>query len=172
MFHVCLTAEHQNGDVSIMGSKQTTDIRMGLKQTIDIRLESHMDILVVRLSPKPFVCPCNNEHKFILRLILNDKLIPMCRIIFSAHTHKFCDHTHSDGTREITVPAMSWAARDDPAFVVATFRRNGRAVTLSHCTLARESHVLFASISVLVVLILSLLVTNTITSNKFRKLMI
>ncbi|KAM7514595.1 hypothetical protein LguiA_004178 [Lonicera macranthoides] len=83
------------------------------------------------------------------------------RMIFSAHTHKFCDHTHSDGTREITVPAMSWAARDDPAFMVATFRRNGRAVTLSHCTLARESHVLFASISVLLVFLLSLLVRKT-----------
>ncbi|XP_034914967.1 uncharacterized protein [Populus alba] len=47
------------------------------------------------------------------------------RIVFSAHAHEFCDHTHSDGTREITVPAMTWKARDDPGFVFATFRSGG-----------------------------------------------
>ncbi|XP_061967962.1 uncharacterized protein LOC133691463 isoform X3 [Populus nigra] len=47
------------------------------------------------------------------------------RIVFSAHTHEFCDHTHSDGTREITVPSMTWKARDDPGFVFATFRSGG-----------------------------------------------
>ncbi|KAK2984672.1 hypothetical protein RJ640_006655 [Escallonia rubra] len=63
------------------------------------------------------------------------------RIVFSAHTHNFCDNTHPDGTREITVPAMSWDARNDPGFVVATFRSSGKAVTVSHCLLARESDV-------------------------------
>ncbi|GFY85807.1 hypothetical protein Acr_04g0005450 [Actinidia rufa] len=38
----------------------------------------------------------------------------------------FCVRTHSHGTREITVPAMTWNARNDPGFVVATFKSNGR----------------------------------------------
>ncbi|KAK2998959.1 hypothetical protein RJ639_023225 [Escallonia herrerae] len=75
------------------------------------------------------------------------------RIVFSAHNHKFCDHTHPDGTREITVPAMSWDARNDPGFVVATFRSSGKAVTVSHCLLARESDVLVVYISFVCVLI-------------------
>lgn len=83
------------------------------------------------------------------------------RIIFSAHTHKFNDQTHSDGTREITVPAMSWDASNDPGFVIATFRRNGKVVTVSHCLLARESNVLVTCTSILIFLILSLLVTHS-----------
>ncbi|XP_020966215.1 metallophosphoesterase 1 isoform X2 [Arachis ipaensis] len=47
------------------------------------------------------------------------------RIIFSAHSHSFSDHVHFDQTREITVPAMSWNARDDPGFVFATFQKTG-----------------------------------------------
>ncbi|OVA03121.1 hypothetical protein BVC80_8855g17 [Macleaya cordata] len=81
------------------------------------------------------------------------------RIIFSAHTHEFCDHIHRDGTREVTVPAMTWNARDDPGFVVATFGRN-RAVTVSQCFLARESHVLMAYISILVLLISTMLIVR------------
>ncbi|KAK9269987.1 hypothetical protein L1049_025560 [Liquidambar formosana] len=83
------------------------------------------------------------------------------RIVFSAHTHEFCVHTHSDGTREVTVPAMTWDARDDPGFVVATFRRNRRVVTVSYCSLARESHLLIAYISVLILLMSIILVANT-----------
>ncbi|KAI3949325.1 hypothetical protein MKW98_023262 [Papaver atlanticum] len=79
------------------------------------------------------------------------------RIVFSAHTHEFCDYTHRDGTREITVPAMTWDARDDPGFVIATFGRN-RAVTVSQCSLARESHVLTAYISILVLLISTMVI--------------
>ncbi|KAG9451587.1 hypothetical protein H6P81_011552 [Aristolochia fimbriata] len=71
------------------------------------------------------------------------------RIVFSAHTHKFCYHTHRDGTREVTVPAMTWNVKDDPGFVIATFRQND-AVIVSQCSLARESHVLMAYASVLV----------------------
>lgn len=71
------------------------------------------------------------------------------RMIFSAHTHEFGDHTHSDGTREIIVPAMSWDARDDPGFVFATFRKNGTSVTVSSCSLAKESYVLTTYIIVL-----------------------
>lgn len=34
----------------------------------------------------------------------------------------YLDHVHFDKTREIIVPAaMSWNARDDPGFVIATF---------------------------------------------------
>ncbi|KAJ6730379.1 METALLO PHOSPHOESTERASE RELATED [Salix viminalis] len=55
------------------------------------------------------------------------------RIVFSAHTHEFCDHTHADGTREITVPAMTWKARDDPGFVFATFRSGGN--TMNHTSM-------------------------------------
>ncbi|KAK6940135.1 Calcineurin-like phosphoesterase domain, ApaH type, partial [Dillenia turbinata] len=63
------------------------------------------------------------------------------RIVFSAHSHDFCDHLHLDGTREVTVPAITWDAKDDPGFVIAIFRRNGM-ISVSRCTLARESHVL------------------------------
>ncbi|KAM3688333.1 hypothetical protein ACJW31_10G141500 [Castanea mollissima] len=76
------------------------------------------------------------------------------RIVFSAHTHEFCDQLHSDGTREVSVPAMTWNARDDPGFVVATFHRNRRAVSVSYCSLARESHVIIVYVS-FVVLFLS-----------------
>ncbi|RWR78464.1 metallophosphoesterase 1-like protein isoform X1 [Cinnamomum micranthum f. kanehirae] len=74
------------------------------------------------------------------------------RMIFSAHTHQFCDHIHVDGTREVTVPAMSWEVRNDPAFIVATFRPNNM-VTVSHCSLARESCILMAYATILVLLI-------------------
>ncbi|XP_062097220.1 uncharacterized protein LOC133803264 isoform X2 [Humulus lupulus] len=49
------------------------------------------------------------------------------RIIFSAHSHEFSYYTHPDGTYEVSVPAMSWNARDDPGFIFAIFRRNKRA---------------------------------------------
>ncbi|XP_077249950.1 uncharacterized protein LOC143889573 [Tasmannia lanceolata] len=81
------------------------------------------------------------------------------RIIFSAHTHNFCDHIHKDGTREVTVPAMTWDAKDDPGFVVVTFRQN-KAVTVSQCSLARESHVLMAYASVLVLLFSTALIAS------------
>ncbi|KAF5191481.1 Metallophosphoesterase [Thalictrum thalictroides] len=81
------------------------------------------------------------------------------RIIFSAHSNGFCDHTHEDGTREITVPAMTWDARDDPGFVVATFGRNG-GVIVSQCSLPKESHVIMAYITILVLLVLTTLVAS------------
>lgn len=74
----------------------------------------------------------------------------VCRIIFSAHKYTFYDHVHLDRTREITVPAMSWNARDDPGFVIATFQKTGRAVSISYCSLARESHILLVYISMIV----------------------
>lgn len=83
------------------------------------------------------------------------------RIIFSAHTHKFCDRTHLDGTREITVPAMSWEAIADPGFVVASFKSNRKSVTVSHCLLAKESSVIYTCTSIIVLTILSVLVTHS-----------
>ncbi|KAK7294430.1 hypothetical protein RJT34_17319 [Clitoria ternatea] len=72
------------------------------------------------------------------------------RIIFSAHRYAFSDHIHRDRTREITVPAMSWNARDDPAFVIATFQKTGRGVSISYCSLARESYILLLYVSIMV----------------------
>ncbi|KAE9444911.1 hypothetical protein C3L33_23191, partial [Rhododendron williamsianum] len=83
------------------------------------------------------------------------------RMIFSAHSHKFCDRTHLDGTREVTVPAMSWDARNDPAFVVATFKRNGRIAIVRHCSLAKESNVLIAYLSLVVVFLSTVLLTKS-----------
>ncbi|XP_058218271.1 uncharacterized protein LOC131329203 isoform X2 [Rhododendron vialii] len=83
------------------------------------------------------------------------------RMIFSAHSHKFCDRTHLDGTREVTVPAMSWDARNDPAFVVATFKRNGRIAIVRHCSLAKESNVLIAYLSLLLVFSSTILLTKS-----------
>uniref|UniRef100_A0A1D1XDH9 Metallophosphoesterase 1 n=1 Tax=Anthurium amnicola TaxID=1678845 RepID=A0A1D1XDH9_9ARAE len=89
------------------------------------------------------------------------------RIVFSAHTHQFCDHIHVDGTREVTVPAMSWTARDDPGFIFVTFGQN-KVVTVSHCSLARESHVLLAYISIFILLIATTLVmSNSHLTNLF-----
>ncbi|KAG2709287.1 hypothetical protein I3760_05G231800 [Carya illinoinensis] len=82
------------------------------------------------------------------------------RIVFSAHTHGFCDHLHPDGTREVTVPAMTWNSGDDPGFVVATFHRNRKAVSVSYCSLARESHVIVAYISFTVVFVLTMLIAK------------
>ncbi|OAY58162.1 metallophosphoesterase 1 [Manihot esculenta] len=83
------------------------------------------------------------------------------RIIFSAHTHEFCDHTHSDGTREVTVPAMTWKARDNPGFIIATFHSDRRLVSVSYCSLARESHVLIVYMCFLILLLTIWLVANT-----------
>ncbi|XP_068638717.1 uncharacterized protein [Aristolochia californica] len=79
------------------------------------------------------------------------------RIVFSAHSHQFCYHIHRDGTREVTVPAMTWNVKNDPGFVVATFKQN-HAFIVSQCSLARESHVLMAYASVLALLLSTLLI--------------
>ncbi|XP_021740159.1 metallophosphoesterase 1-like [Chenopodium quinoa] len=80
------------------------------------------------------------------------------RIIFSAHSHKFCDVKHPDGTREVTVPALAWTAKDDPGFIVATFRRN-EAVVVRHCSLPRESHVVVSFIAIFVLSISPAVIT-------------
>ncbi|XP_074272649.1 uncharacterized protein LOC141596404 isoform X2 [Silene latifolia] len=54
------------------------------------------------------------------------------RMIFSAHSNKFCDITHQDGTREVTVPGLTWTAQNDPGFVVATFKTNGPLTVSPH----------------------------------------
>ncbi|CAK8560422.1 unnamed protein product [Lathyrus sativus] len=79
------------------------------------------------------------------------------RIIFSAHRYMFSDHVHFDKTREIIVPAMSWNARDDPGFVIATFQKTGRDVNISYCSLARESHILVVYVSIVVLFCLACL---------------
>ncbi|KAF8723500.1 hypothetical protein HU200_021447 [Digitaria exilis] len=63
------------------------------------------------------------------------------RIIFNAHTGSFSDFLHADGTREITVPAMTWKTRGVPGFVISTFDTKG-SVTLRYCWLAQEWHVI------------------------------
>ncbi|CAM0913685.1 unnamed protein product [Alopecurus aequalis] len=63
------------------------------------------------------------------------------RIIFSAHAHSFSDHTHADGTREVTVPAMTWKKRAVPGFVIATFRHKG-AVSVMCCSLAQGWYIM------------------------------
>lgn len=95
------------------------------------------------------------------------KLPSVCRIVFSAHTHEFCDYTHSDGTREVTVSAISWKATDDPGFVVATFHGNDSGVSISYCSLARESHLLVAYTSLLVMLLLMIFVAHTTMSPRW-----
>ncbi|KAI7755020.1 hypothetical protein M8C21_020187 [Ambrosia artemisiifolia] len=77
------------------------------------------------------------------------------RMIFSAHTQTFSDHVHPDGTREIVVPAMSWDAGKNPAFVAVTFRRNGTTAIVSHCRLAGKLHVLLLYTSLFVAFILT-----------------
>lgn len=79
------------------------------------------------------------------------------RIVFSAHTHIFCDHAHSDGTREVTVPAMTWAARGKPGFVVVTFGQN-KAVTVNQCSLATESQVMMAYMFVFILSLATIMI--------------
>ncbi|XP_047064660.1 metallophosphoesterase 1-like [Lolium rigidum] len=62
------------------------------------------------------------------------------RIIFSAHAHSFSDYTHADGTREVTVPAMTWKKSGVPGFVIATFGQKG-AVSVKCCSLAQEWYI-------------------------------
>ncbi|KAM5575802.1 hypothetical protein ABKV19_014650 [Rosa sericea] len=90
------------------------------------------------------------------------------RIVFSAHTQEFYDHFHPDGTREVTVPAMTWNARDDPGFVIATFRRNEGAVSISYCSLARESHILVAYASLLILSVSMLAFSSTPSLRSFK----
>ncbi|XP_051204151.1 uncharacterized protein [Lolium perenne] len=63
------------------------------------------------------------------------------RIIFSAHAHSFSDYTHADGTREVTVPAMTWKKSGVPGFVIATFGQKG-AVSVKCCLLAQEWYIM------------------------------
>ncbi|XP_047322251.1 metallophosphoesterase 1-like isoform X2 [Impatiens glandulifera] len=82
------------------------------------------------------------------------------RIVFSAHTHEFCDRTHLDGTREVTVPAMAWGAKNDPGFVFANFRKNGSIISVSHCSLTGESTFLVVYISLVTLLMMCMLLAN------------
>lgn len=77
--------------------------------------------------------------------------------MFSAHAHSFRDHAHGDGTREVTIPAMTWASRGKPGFVVVTFGQN-KAVTVNQCSLATESQVTMAYMSIFILLMATILV--------------
>ncbi|KQK18914.1 metallophosphoesterase 1 isoform X2 [Brachypodium distachyon] len=63
------------------------------------------------------------------------------RIIFSAHADRFSDYIHADGTREVTVPAMTWKKGGMPGFVIATFGQKG-AVSVKCCWLAQEWYIM------------------------------
>ncbi|XP_042457158.1 metallophosphoesterase 1-like [Zingiber officinale] len=75
-----------------------------------------------------------NETEYVLQALKP-------RIVFSAHSHKFCDHTHSDGTREVTVPAMTWTSGQKPGLVFVNFGHN-KEVSVSHCSFVSERHVI------------------------------
>lgn len=64
------------------------------------------------------------------------------RLVLSGHTHRWCDRVHGDGTREVTVPSLSWRNRDDPGFGFLTLEKNASAFALQRCLLARESTVI------------------------------
>ncbi|KAF0922187.1 hypothetical protein E2562_027783 [Oryza meyeriana var. granulata] len=63
------------------------------------------------------------------------------RIVFSAHDGSFSDYTHDDGTREVSVPAMTQKITGVPGFVIATFGRKG-IVTVRHCFIVPEWYVI------------------------------
>ncbi|KAF7100317.1 hypothetical protein CFC21_101846 [Triticum aestivum] len=63
------------------------------------------------------------------------------RIIFSAHADSFSDHTHPDGTREVTVPAMTWKKGGMPGFAIATFGQKG-VVSVNCCWLVQEWYIM------------------------------
>ncbi|CAN6483803.1 unnamed protein product [Victoria cruziana] len=71
------------------------------------------------------------------------------RVVFSSHTHAFGDHIHKDGTLEVSVPTMAWDVTAEPGFVMASFGGN-QGVAINHCSLARQSYVLVAYVSLLV----------------------
>ncbi|RLN12883.1 metallophosphoesterase 1-like [Panicum miliaceum] len=71
------------------------------------------------------------------------------RIIFNAHTGSFSDFLDGDGTREVTVPAMTWKTRGVPGFVITTFDTKG-TVTLSCCLLAKGMACNYGILSILV----------------------
>lgn len=68
------------------------------------------------------------------------------RLVLNGHTHRWCDRVHADGTREVTLPSMSWRNRDDPGFAFLTFQNSSSSFTLQRCTLARESTVIIVYI--------------------------
>ncbi|KAM3194248.1 hypothetical protein ACQJBY_070739 [Aegilops geniculata] len=63
------------------------------------------------------------------------------RIIFSAHAGSFSDYIHPDGTREVTVPAMTWKKGEMPGFAIATFGQKG-IVSVNCCWLVQEWYVM------------------------------
>jgi predicted phosphodiesterase len=79
------------------------------------------------------------------------------QVIFSGHTHAWCDysHKHPTGAREYTVPTFSWGMRPDPGFVLASVKNRDVQVTL--CNLPREDQVFMTYAATLLYLFLSIL---------------
>ncbi|KAI0495482.1 hypothetical protein KFK09_021783 [Dendrobium nobile] len=92
-----------------------------------------------------------NETEYILQ-----SLRP--RMVFSAHRQHFDIYNHSDGTLEVTVPAMTWALGGRPGFVFASFGETNTRV--SHCSLAREMHVVMGYLSILVLLLIATVISR------------
>lgn len=57
--------------------------------------------------------------------------------MFNAHANSFLDYIHADGTREVTVPPLTWEKTGMPGFVIATFGQKG-GVSVKCCMLAQE----------------------------------
>ncbi|TVU11993.1 hypothetical protein EJB05_45608, partial [Eragrostis curvula] len=92
-----------------------------------------------------------NSTQYILQALkpssLEERLRDVCfvipfiycvlMIVFNAHTSSFSDFVHADGTREVTVPAMTWKTRGVPGFVIATFDAKGGA-TVGCCSCSED----------------------------------
>lgn len=89
------------------------------------------------------------------------------RLVLSGHTHRWCDLVHSDGTREVTVPSLSWRNRDDPGFAFLTFYANS-SFTLQRCVLARESTVMVVYILWGCTIFSGLVAAAFVLVNRFR----
>ncbi|CAK9195422.1 unnamed protein product [Sphagnum troendelagicum] len=89
------------------------------------------------------------------------------RLVLNGHTHRWCDHIHEDGTREITVSSLTWRNRDDPSFVIATFDANS-SIHIQHCMLAHESTVLTIYLMQGVSILIWALITGFVAHQRHR----
>lgn len=97
-------------------------------------------------SAPPLVLPHEELHKVgqdVLSYKSSTQVLQSFRprLVLSGHTHRWCDRLHADGTREVTVPSLSWRNRDDPSFAFLTFHANS-SFTIHRCMLAHESTVI------------------------------
>ncbi|KAK8970665.1 hypothetical protein KSP40_PGU004026 [Platanthera guangdongensis] len=121
-------------------------------QKFERELTSHADSDIIEAAPSQLMQTLPlNETEYILQ-----SLRP--RLIFSAHRQHFDVYNHIDGSREVTVPAMTWALGGRPSFVFASFGENNTRV--SNCSLAEEMHVLMSYLSLLVLLLAATLISR------------